>query len=332
MPLDPQVQAFLEQMQALNLPPLNAMTVEEARTAASAMSEMHGEPEPVASVDNLGVPGPAGEIPVRVYTPEQSGPLPVLVYFHGGGWVIGDLETHDPLCRSLCNAGGCIVASIDYRLAPEHKFPAAAEDAYAAARWVAEHTTELGGDPQRVAVGGDSAGGNLAAVVALMARDRRGPEIVCQLLIYPVTDSGCDTASYRDNGDGYFLTAEMMRWFWDQYVSGDADRHNAYAAPLRSRDLRDLPPAVVITAEFDPLRDEGEAYAARLREAGVAVQLKRYDGMIHGFFGMGNLIDQARTAVDDVASALQSAFAAPPRRARSNPLKKLITSIRSSRS
>lgn len=331
MPLDPQVQAFLEQMQAMNLPPLNAMTVEDARAAASAMSEMHGVPDPVASVDNLAVTGPAGEIPVRVYTPEQSGPFPILVYFHGGGWVIGDLETHDPLCRTLCNACGCIVASVDYRLAPEHKFPAAAEDAYAATHWIAEHAAEFGGDPQRLAVGGDSAGGNLAAVVALMARDRRGPEIVCQLLIYPVTDSACDTASYRDNSDGYFLTAEMMQWFWNQYLNGDTDRDNPYAAPLRARNLRGLPSALVITAEFDPLRDEGEAYAARLRDAGVAVQLKRYDGMIHGFFGMGAVIDQARTAVDDVAATLQSTFAAP-RRGRGNALKKLITSIRTSRS
>lgn len=331
MPLDPQVQAVLEQMQAMNLPPLNAMTVEEARAAASAMSEMHGVPDPVASVDNLAVTGPAGEIPVRVYTPEQSGPLPILVYFHGGGWVIGDLETHDPLCRTLCNACGCIVASVDYRLAPEHKFPAAAEDAYAATQWIAEHAAEFGGDPQRLAVGGDSAGGNLAAVVALMARDRRGPEIVCQLLIYPVTDSACDTASYRDNGDGYFLTAEMMQWFWSQYLNSEADRENPHAAPLRARNLRGLPAALVITAEFDPLRDEGEAYAARLRDAGVAVQLKRYDGMIHGFFGMGAVIDQARTAVDEVAATLQSTFAAP-RRGRGNALKKLITSIRTSRS
>ncbi len=332
MPLDPQVQAFLEQMQAMNMPPLNAMTVDEARAAASAMSEMHGEPEPVASVDNVGVPGPAGEIPVRIYTPEQSGPLPILVYFHGGGWVIGDLDTHDPLCRTLCNACGCLVASVEYRLAPEHKFPAAAEDAYAATQWLAEHAAEFGGDPQRLAVGGDSAGGNLAAVVALMARDRRGPDVLCQLLIYPVTDSACDSASYRDNADGYFLTAEMMRWFWDQYLSGDADRDNVYAAPLRNRNFRGLPAAIVITAEFDPLRDEGEAYAAHLRDAGVAVQFRRYDGMIHGFFGMGGMIDQARTAVADAANALQSALSAAPRRARGNALKKFITSIRSSRS
>lgn len=331
MLLDPQVQAFLDQVAAMNLPPLNTMSVEEARQVAAALSEMHGAPDPVASVDNLALPSPEGEIPIRVYTPEQRGPLPVLVYCHGGGWVLGDLESHDALCRTLANAAGCVVASVDYRLAPEHKFPAAAEDAYAATRWVAENAGQIGGDPQRIAVGGDSAGGNLAAVVALMARDRGGPHLVFQLLIYPATDTSCDTVSCRVNGEGYFLTLEMMRWFWNHYLSSEADRGNAYAAPLRAPDLRGLPPALVVTAEFDPLRDEGEAYAARLRAAGVPVQLKRYDGMIHGFFGMGALVDQARTAMEEVAAGLRAAFSSPPRQGRGNPLKKLFDSIRSSR-
>lgn len=331
MPLDPQAQAFLDQVTAMNLPPLHMLSVEGARQAAAALSDMHGAPEPVASVDNLAVAGPAGEIPLRVYTPEREGPHPVLVYLHGGGWVIGDLETHDALCRALTNAAGCLVAAVDYRLAPEHKFPAAAEDAYAATRWVAAHAAEMNGDPRRVAVGGDSAGGNLAAVVALMARDRGGPPLVHQLLVYPVTDSACDTASCRENAEGYFLTLDMMRWFWRHYLNSDSDGENPYAAPLRARDLRGLPPALVLTAEFDPLRDEGEAYAARLRDAGVPVQLKRYDGMIHGFFGMSGLLDRAREAIQDAAAGLQTAFAAPPPTAKANPLKRFIQSIRSSR-
>jgi acetyl esterase len=331
MALDPQVQAFLDQVAAMNLPPLNTLSVAEAREAAAALSEMHGAPEPVASVDNLGVPGPGGEIPVRVYTPEGSGPLPVLVYFHGGGWVIGDLETHDALCRTLANALSCAVVSVDYRLAPEHKFPAAAEDAYAATQWVAKNADQIGCDPRRIAVGGDSAGGNLAAVVTLLARDRGGPQLVFQLLICPLTDSSCDTVSCRENAEGYFLTLEMVRWFWNQYLSSDADRGNPYAAPLHAGDMRGLPPAMVLTAEFDPSRDEGEAYADRLRTDGVPVQLKRYDGMIHGFLRMGAMLDQARVAIEEVAANLQAAFAAPERQGRGNPLKKLFDSIRLSR-
>ena len=331
MPLDPQVQAFLDQVMATNFPSLNTLSVEEARQTVAAFGDMHGELEPVGSVDNLAVPGPGGEIPVRVYTPEQSGLLPVLVYFHGGGWVVGDLETHDALCRQLTNAASCMVVSVDYRLAPENKFPAAAEDAYAATQWVAENAATIGGDPDRIAVGGDSAGGNLAAAVVLMARDRGGPRLVHQLLIYPATDGACDTVSCRENGQGYLLTLDMMQWFWNHYLSTDADRHNPYAAPSRAPDLRGLPPALVITAEFDPLRDEGEAYAARLRAPGVAVQLKRYDGMIHGFFSMGAVLDTARTAMEEVAASLQSAFATAVPRGAGNPLKKLIDSIRSSR-
>ena len=333
MPLDPQVQAFLDQVQAMNVPPFHTLSVEEAREAAGALSDLHGAPEPVGSVDNLAVPSPGSEIVLRLYTPEQGGPFPVLVYFHGGGWVMGDLESHDGVCRALTNAAHCIVASVDYRLAPEHKFPAAAEDAYAATQWVAENAASFGGDPKRIAVGGDSAGGNLAAVVALMARDRGGPPLTYQLLIYPATDTSCDTVSCRENGEGYLLTVDMMRWFQSHYLRSDADRDNPYAAPLRASDLRGLPPALVITAEFDPLRDEGEAYAARLRAAGVPAEVKRYDGMIHGFFGMGAVLDQARVAMDDLAARLQSAFSSPvspSSRGTENPLKRLLQSFRSS--
>jgi acetyl esterase/lipase len=310
MPLDPQARMLLDQMQAMGLPPLDALPVPEARAAIMQMVAAAGPPEPVARVENRTVPGPAGEIPVRLYAPEAKGPLPVLVYYHGGGWVIGNLDSHDGVCRQLANAAGCLVVSVDYRLAPEHPYPAAAEDAYAAARWVAAHAASLGGDPARVAVGGDSAGGNLSAVVSQMARDRGGPRLVYQLLIYPVVDApGDERASYRDNADGYFLTATSMHWFWNHYQAGKPSCREPYACPLRATDLRGLPPALVITAEFDPLRDEAEEYAAKLHAADVPVTLTRYDGMIHGFFGMAALLDQAKVAVAEAVDGLKRAFA-----------------------
>jgi len=309
MPLDPEAKALLEQMTAA-VRPFDELSVEEARAAIATLSAAAGEGEAVARVENRAVPGPRGEIPVRVYTPEGPAPFPVLVYFHGGGWVIGNLETHDGLCRHLANAAGAVVASVDYRLAPEHPFPASGEDAYAATRWVAANAAVIGGDAKRVAVGGDSAGGNLAAVVSLMARDRGGPPLVFQLLVYPVTDApSANTASYRDNAEGYFLTAKMMHWFWKHYCGKNPDMSDPYLCPLRAKDLKRLPPALVVTAEFDPLHDEGEAYAARLREAGSQAHVKRYAGMIHGFFGMGPLLTKAREATKDAASALRAAFA-----------------------
>lgn len=311
MPVDPKARALLDQMQASGFPPLNTLSPDAAREAAVALRAMNGPPEAVARVDHHTVPGPAGDVPVRVYTPFGTAPFPVLVYLHGGGWVIGDLDTHDGVCRALANAAGCLVVAVHYRRAPEHKFPAAAEDAYAATAWVAEHALRIGADPTRIAIGGDSAGGNLAAVVALMARDRKRPPLRFQLLVYPVTDSSCDSVSYRENADGYFLTKDLMLWFWNHYLRADADRLHPYAAPVHARDLQGLPPALVITAEFDPLRDEGEAYAARLQRAGIATTLTRYDGMIHGFFGMANLFDQAQTAIAESAAALRGAFLTP---------------------
>lgn len=308
MPLDPQVKAFLDQLTALGGPPLNSLSPPEAREAAKMLGTFSGTPEDVASVQNRTIPGAAGDIPVRIYTPVGSGPFPALVFFHGGGWAIGDLDTQDGPCRALANGAACVVVSVDYRLAPEHKFPAAPEDTYAATKWVAANAATLKVDPTRVAIGGDSAGGNLTAVTALMARDRGGPRLAFQLLIYPVTDGACDTASYRDNADGYLLTKDMMQWFWNLYVRNAADRQNPMASPLRARSLNGLPPALVQTAEFDPLRDEGEAYAARLKDAGVPVQLTRYHGMIHGFFGMASVVDQATVAIAEAASALRVAF------------------------
>ncbi|MBI3782832.1 MAG: alpha/beta hydrolase [Deltaproteobacteria bacterium] len=309
MPLDPQTKSFLDQIASMGGPALNEVPVEMARTVSDSMAQWAGPGPDVAHVDNRKVPGPAGDIPVRIYVPGTAAAYPVLVYFHGGGWVIGSLESHDSICRTLANRAACMVVSVDYRLAPEHKFPAAAEDAYAATQWVAAAIGGLGGDPRRIAIGGDSAGGNLTAVVAQLARDRRGPRLVFQLLIYPVTDAARDTASYRENGDGYLLTRAMMDWFFDHYMTGDADGTDARLSPLRSENLQGLPPALVITAEFDPLRDEGERYAQRLREAKVPVTLSRYDGMIHGFFGMSSLVDKAKQAVDEAATALRKAFA-----------------------
>ncbi|MBI5289380.1 MAG: alpha/beta hydrolase [Chloroflexi bacterium] len=312
MPLDPIVKALLDQAAALNMPPFSELTPDQARAMFKETRTPVQALEPVDRIEDRAIPGPAGEIPVRVYAPKSSAPLPALVYYHGGGWVIGDLDTHDGLCRKLSNRARCVVVSVDYRLAPEHKFPAAAEDGYAAAAYVHDHAAEFAIDPARIAVGGDSAGGNIAAVTALMARDRGGPRIAYQLLIYPVTDYSFETASYRDNAEGYFLTTDSMRWFWAHYLPGQAEGANPYASPLRAPSLKGLPPALVITAEFDPLRDEGDAYAARLREAGVVLKHSQYPGMVHGFVGMHDLILQGRAAIDECAAVLREAFAGEP--------------------
>jgi acetyl esterase len=278
------------------------------RAMINNMSAMQSQPEAVAQVDNRHIQGPAGAMPVRIYTPAGQGPFPLLVFFHGGGWVIGSLDSHDATCRALTNAVKAVVVSVDYRLAPEHPFPAAADDAYAATQWAADHAGALNGEARRLAVAGDSAGGNLAAVVALMARDRGGPKLAQQVLIYPVTNASFDTVSYLENGDGYFLTRDMMMWFWNHYASSPVARSHAYASPLRANDLSGVAPAFILTAEYDPLRDEGEAYAARLRESGVAVQLRRYEGMFHGFFGMTSMFPQSKQAINEVAENLRAAF------------------------
>jgi acetyl esterase len=308
MPLDPAAKLIIDQLNSSGAPPLNSLSVSEARAAATALFSLHGEPPPMARVQDRRIPGPEAAIPVRIYAPSADVTLPMLVYYHGGGWVLGDLESHDATCRTLAAAAGCLVVAVDYRLAPEHKFPAAAEDAYAAARWAAEHAAGIDGDPTRLAVAGDSAGGNLAAVVSLMARDRGAPALRYQVLIYPVTGAPGKAGSYAENGNGYLLTADMMQWFWQHYVRTAADEDNPYAAPLRAPDLRRLPPALILTAEFDPLRDDGEAYAERLRGAGVPVTLRRYDGMIHGFFGMRAVLPQAGAAAQEIGAALRAAF------------------------
>ncbi len=312
MPLDPQVRFVLDQLAAQGGPPLHEMTPADARAAFERLrSPAPGEP--VEHIEQRRVPGPDGDaIAVRLYVPAAAAAArrgPALVYFHGGGWVIGSLDTHDNLCRALANRSGARVVSVDYRLAPEHPWPAAPEDCYAVVRHLAEHGAELGIDGSRLAVGGDSAGGNLAAVVALMARDRSGPVLRHQLLLYPVVDHDFDRPSYRENGDGYFLTRDGMRWFWDRYVADPARRNEGYASPLRAEKLAGLPPATVLTAEYDPLRDEGEAYADRLRAAGVATTATRYDGQIHGFVSLLDVFDAGRRAVDQLGATLRAELA-----------------------
>lgn len=310
MPLDPQVRVILETMSALAMPSLSEVPPGVMRQAFEEQGRARPDGEQVAKVIERQIPGAAGEITVRIYSPFGAGPFPVLTYFHGGGFVLCSLDSHDSTCRELTNAAQCVVVSVDYRLAPEAPFPAAPEDCYAATCWVAENACDLDADPGRLAVAGDSAGGNLAAVVALMARDRGGPTLVHQLLIYPVTDYSFDTPSYIDNAEGYFLTREMMQWFWGHYLAAEADGMQPLASPLRADDVSNLPSATVITAEFDPLRDEGEAYAARLEASGVPTECVRYDGMIHGFFGMTDALDRAKEAVALSSRALRRAFGA----------------------
>lgn len=304
MPIAPGLTAFLDQVAAADAPPIQTLPLDEAREGAVALVlATEGVKQPVAAVEDRDLPTSAGPLRARVYRPVTTGEaLPIVAYFHGGGWVIMGIETHDGICRRLANASGALVVSIEYRLAPEHPFPAPLEDCDAATRWLAEHGGELGGDPARMAVAGDSAGGNLAAGVALRAQ-ATGPPLRGQVLVYPVCDAACDTESYRANGEAYLLTAETMAWFWGCYLGPGGDPADPLASPLRAGDLAGLPAALVITAEYDPLRDEGEAYARRLEAAGVPVDRRRFDGVIHGFLGMEALVPEA-----DIAMARIGAF------------------------
>jgi len=311
MPLTAETQAILKLREGA--PELHTLTPPQAREAMAAMRPQT-EPEPVHVARDMTAPGPDGDIPVRLYTVESEDPLPTVVYFHGGGWVIGDLESHDAICRALTNRVGCAVVSVDYRLAPEHRYPAAAEDAYAALQWVAQmsasHAESIDlGAPVPIAVAGDSAGGNLAAVVAQMARDRGGPDVAAQILIYPVTDYDFSTDSYVENGKGDVgLSEAAMRWFWDCYLNTPDDGAQPYASPLRAGDLGNLPRALTVTAEYDPLRDEGEAYAEALANAGVRSIQTRYDGVIHGFVSAFQAVPEGSDALDQIAAELRDAF------------------------
>jgi len=308
MALDPQCKAFLDRLASSGAPPIEQLPLAEARAVRSEMIEASGPEEPVAEVQNRSMPGPGGPIAVRVYRPVKNQTLPALIFFHGGGFVICNLDTHDRQCRRLANASGCTVISVDYRLAPEHKYPAAVDDAYAATRYVAEHAAEFGVDPNRIAVGGDSAGGNLAAVVSLLSRDRGGPRLKFQLLIYPVVDCYDQSPSMQQYAEGHFLTRAGMDWFTESYLPSREAGFEPSASPMNATDFRGLPPAMVITAECDPLRDQGEAYARKLQSAGIPVELKRYEGMIHPFFSLAGVIDTGKTAIADAGSALRAAL------------------------
>ncbi|MFB2973869.1 alpha/beta hydrolase [Aerosakkonema sp. BLCC-F183] len=305
MPLDRQVEEFLRLIAQMELPRLSTLDPVQARELAAKLRGKPLRPLALARVENRTIPGPDSEIPIRIYVPNGNAPFPVVVFFHGGGWVLGNLDAMDSTCRSLAKDVGCIVVSVDYRLAPEHKFPAAVEDAYAATMWVANNAGVINADRDRIAVVGDSAGGNLAAAVALMARDRGQPALTYQVLIYPVTQYDFDTNSYREYAEGFGLSKAEMIWFWQHYLANAADGQNPYASPLLAQDLSNLPPALIITAECDVLRDEAQAYAVRLQSAGVSVQLKQYDGMIHGFVGMAQVIDAGKKAIADIAAQLR---------------------------
>ena len=306
--LDPQAKAVIDLVIKSGRPPYHQLSPKDARLLFRDTRPASTPPAPViGEVKELRADG----VPIRVYRPAgvpASTPLPALVFFHGGGWVIGDLETHDVLCRQLTAGAGISVVNVDYRLAPEHKFPAALDDAWATTRWVAAHASEIGIDRTRLAVGGDSAGGNLAAVVAILARDHGGPALALQVLTYPVTDVAAESASYAEFADGFMLTRDSMRWFIAQYLPGKQDALDWRVSPLRAPSLAGVAPALVVTAGFDPLREEGDAYARRLREAGVRVDTICYGGMIHGFVPMGRLIETGNRAVAHAAASLRQAF------------------------
>jgi acetyl esterase len=307
--LDPEIQPIVEMMDAAPGPPAHLVPVEQARAAHERESRVLGGPgEEVESVRDVTVPGPGGPIRVRVFRPAGEGPLPVVAYVHGGGWAIGSLDAFGPVCRALANASGAVVASIDYRLAPEHPFPAGLDDVRAAVRWLAANAREFDGDPDRIAVAGDSAGGNLATVTARRLRDEGGPALRFQALVYPVCDSALNTPSYRECAAGFGLSALGMKRYWDWYLDG-ADGSRPDASPLQAEDLSGLPPAFVLTVRDDVLRDEGEAYARALEAAGVPVTLRRYDGAVHGFFRWLEKAEISRRAVAEVGAALREGLA-----------------------
>lgn len=313
MTLHPQARAFLDAFEAANaaLPPLAARDPaawrEQGRRLAADQRDRPLGPPVHAEADRV-IPGPAGDLPVRVLTPGPGGPWPALVWFHGGGWVLGGLDGGIHSLRLLSNVAQCVVVSVDYRLAPEHPFPAAVEDCLAAARWVADRAAEVGADPARVAVGGDSAGGNLAAVVAQLARDGGGPRLAAQLLVCPVTDSDLSRPSYAANGEGYLLTTELMDWFWTQYLGPGGDRADPRAAPLRAPSLAGLPPAHIVAAQYDPLADEAVAYAHALRASGVEATLDEAPGQLHDYAMNLGIIDEAERAIAEAARQLTRAF------------------------
>ena len=312
MPLDPQAELVIGLVKQAGLPDVWQLTPDQAREQYLLRVQKLAVRQSIHHTRDLHIPGPGSDIGLRVYWPRDAKPgelFPVLLWFHGGGFVIGNLDTHDSVCRMLAAQADCAVVAVDYRLAPEFKFPAAVEDCHAALRWLSLHATEIGADPKRISVGGDSAGGNLAAVVAILARDDGFPPLASQLLVYPCTAPEPETPSHRKFAQGYVLTREGIVWFYKQYLRNDRDRNDMRFAPLIADDLANLPPALVLVAGYDPLRDEGVEYAKRLVEAGNRVTLTNYEGMIHGFYLMGGAVDAARQAVAQSAQALREAFA-----------------------
>jgi acetyl esterase len=308
MPVDPQIRALLDR--GTGVPATHTLPVAEARRQYEARIALMAPPPQMAKVEERRIDGPGGEIRLRLYTPEGSGPFPLMMFFHGSGFVLCSLDTHDGMCRNLAAGIGCVVVSVDYRLAPEHKFPKGLDDCLAATRWAADHAAELGIDPARIMVAGDSAGGNMAAVIALRLRDEGGPELCGQMLLYPVTDYHTPgTPSYAENADGYGLTRDTMEWFWAHYLNSPAEAANPLASPLRARDVTGLPPAYVSSAEYDPLRDEAERYGMRLREAGVPTVITRFAGMNHGFLFWVGIVGGADAAMAEACAWARQVFA-----------------------
>ena len=306
--LAPEIRSLLEAMAAQGGPAMETLPASEARRTAHGLDQLAGDAEAVSRIENRKIAGRSGEIPVRIYFPKGDGPFPGVVFLHGGGWVICDLDTHDNICRAISKRAGAVVVSVDYRLAPEHEFPAALEDSFDATCWVADNAAALEIDSRRLVVAGDSAGANMATVIAAQARDAKRPAIALQVLVYPVTDlTGFDTASHREFAEDHFLTRAVMEWFVGAYVPRAADRTRPDASPRFNADVSGLPPALVITAECDPLRDEGEAYAKRMQEHGVPVTLTRYDGMIHPFLNFLAVTPSAHAALDQIADAIRVA-------------------------
>jgi acetyl esterase len=312
VPLHPEVEAMRARREREQVAPLYTLSLAEARAADLAeIQAAAGDAEPVRTVEELTIATPDARLPARIYRPGGEAPMPLLIYFFGGGWTLGTIDTCDTVCRRLANAVGCAVLAASYRLAPEHKFPTAVHDCHAALSWARHHAAEIDIDADRIAVGGDSAGGNLAAAVTLLARDD-DVDLAGQLLVYPNTDYLADTPSRRDNQDPHLFNSTSVHWYWDNYLARPEDGANPLASPLRAADLRGLPAALVITAEFDPLRDEAEMYAQRLREAGVPVEMTRYDGMAHGFFCLAGELTAGARAQDQAAAFLRDRLAVKP--------------------
>lgn len=311
MSVDPQVQSVLAALGQLSRS-ASLPTVEDLRVPNAAISAMRWSAVDIASVRDLDIPGPGGLLRARLYAPNGSSPAPTVAYFHGGGWVAGNIDNHDGFCRQLAKRSGCAVLNAEYRLAPEHRFPAAVDDAVAVVRWAIDHGRSVGIDGTKLAVAGDSAGGNLAAVVALVLRDDDGPPLAAQILLFPITDHEFDSESMVESGEGFFLTRERMRWYWSQYLGDDRFGDDWRASPLRAPDLSHLPPATIIVAEHDPLRTQAEHYAQRLVAAGVDTDVHCFDGMIHSFANLRQAIDRAEEAMNVVVAAIRRQLRTAP--------------------